>query len=129
MPKLDEQQVRSLLLRTASRDPAAFEQLYRLTAPLLLGVSLRVVGRRELAEEILHDAFVRIWRSAHLFDPLAPSPMAWMVSVVRNRAIDSISTSEVQRTVTDRRNAWATTRPRHPKASSPAGARAMCAIA
>ncbi len=101
MPKLDDAQVRGLLLRTAARDAAAFEQLYRLTAPVLLGISMRVVGRRELAEEVLHDTFVRIWRSAHLFDPLSPSPMAWMASVARHRAIDTISSSEAQRTVAD----------------------------
>ena len=101
MPKLDDQHVRSLLLRTAARDAAAFEQLYRLTAPVLLGIAIRVAGRRELAEEVLHDTFVKIWRSAHLFDPLAPSPMAWMAAVVRHRAIDTIAASDVQRTVTD----------------------------
>ena len=101
MPKLDDQQVRRLLLRTAAREAAAFEQLYRLTAPVLLAIAMRVVGRRELAEEVLHDTFVKIWRSAHLFDPLSPSPMAWMASVARHRAIDTISSSEAQRTVTD----------------------------
>jgi len=101
MPKLDDQHVRNLLLRTAARDPAAFEQLYRLTAPVLLAISIRVVGRRELAEEVLHDTFVKIWRSANLFDPLSPSPMAWMASVARHRAIDTIASSESQRTVID----------------------------
>ena len=101
MPKLDDRQVRSLLLRTAARDPLAFEQLYRLTAPVLLGIAMRVVGRRELAEEVLHDTFVRIWRSANLFDPLSPSAMAWMASIARHRAIDTISSSEAQRTVMD----------------------------
>ena len=71
---LDDQEVKKLLLRTAARDEGsaeAFERLYRLCAPLLLGVAQRVVGRREVAEEVLHDAFAAIWRKAESFDPLA----------------------------------------------------------
>jgi RNA polymerase sigma-70 factor, ECF subfamily len=88
---LDNLEIKRLLLRAASRDEGsaeAFESLYKLTAPLLFGVARRVVGRRELAEEVLHDSFAKIWRSAERFDPLASQPVAWMVAIVRNRAID-----------------------------------------
>ena len=61
---LDDSEIKRLLLQTAARDAQAFEQLYRRTAPLLLGIALRVAGRRELAEEVLHDAFAKIWRAA-----------------------------------------------------------------
>ena len=60
---LDDKEVRRLLLRTAARDEGsaeAFERLYRSCAPLLLGVARRIVGRRELAEEVLHDGFCAI---------------------------------------------------------------------
>jgi len=85
---LDDQAVRRLLLATAARDVAAFEALYRKTAPLLLAVARRIVGRQELAEEVLHDAFIRIWNAAAGFDPSAPKPVAWLVAIARNRAID-----------------------------------------
>ena len=97
---LDDGDVRRLLLSTVSRDAAAFEQLYRKSAPLLLAVALRIVGRRELAEEVLHDAFLKIWHSAGTFDPTAARPVAWMVAIVRNRAIDLVSSPEVARAVT-----------------------------
>jgi DNA-directed RNA polymerase specialized sigma24 family protein len=51
----DEQEIKKLLLLTAARDEGsaeAFERLYKLCAPLLLGVARRVVGRREVAEEV-----------------------------------------------------------------------------
>ena len=97
---LDDQEVRQLLLSTRARDASAFEELYRKTAPLLLAIALRIVGRREVAEEILHDGFLKIWHSAANFDPTAAHPVAWMVTIIRNRAIDLISSAEVARVVT-----------------------------
>jgi len=97
---LDDQAIKALLLRTAARDEGAadaFRRLYELCAPLLLGVAQRIVGRRELAEEVLHDAFAKIWRSVDTFDPLATQPVAWMAAVVRNRAIDVRSSHDVSR--------------------------------
>lgn len=95
---LDDREIKALLLRIAARgDDAAdaFERLYRLSAPLLLGVAKRVVARGELAEEVLHDTFARIWQAAHRFDPLATHPVAWMVAIARNRAIDTRSVHDV----------------------------------
>lgn len=87
-------------MRTAARDEKsadAFKRLYELSAPLLLGVAQRVVQRRELAEEVLHDAFVAIWRRAESFDAFATQPVAWMVAIVRNRALDVQSSHDVAR--------------------------------
>jgi RNA polymerase sigma-70 factor, ECF subfamily len=97
---LDDQAIKALLLRSAARDDGAadaFRRLYELCAPALLGVAQRIVGRRELAEEVLHDAFAKIWRSADSFDPLATRPVAWMAAIVRNRAIDVRSSHDVAR--------------------------------
>lgn len=93
---LDEQEIKRLLLRTAARDVEAFESLYRRCAPLLLGVALRVTRRRELAEEVLHDGFTRIWNAADTFDPLGAS-VGWMTAIVRNRAIDLMQTHDMAR--------------------------------
>lgn len=97
---LDDQEVKKLILRTAVKDEGsaeAFEKLYRICAPLLLGVARRIVGRREVAEEVLHDSFTKIWRSAETFDPLASQPVAWLVAVVRNRAMDVQASHDVSR--------------------------------
>ena len=97
---LDDQEIKRLLLRAGARDEGsaeAFERLYRLCAPLLLGVAQRVVGRREVAEEVLHDALASIWRKSESFDPLANQPVAWMVAIVRNRAIDVRTSHDVSR--------------------------------
>lgn len=97
---LDDHAIRGLLLRAAARDEgsaAAFRRLYEASAPMLLGVALRIVGRRELAEEVLHDAYARIWRAAEGFDPFAAQPVAWMAAIVRHRAIDVRASHDVSR--------------------------------
>ncbi|MGQ0652518.1 MAG: sigma-70 family RNA polymerase sigma factor [Betaproteobacteria bacterium] len=97
---IDSQEIRRLLLRSAARDRGsaeAFERLYALCAPALLGIAQRIVQRRELAEEVLHDAFTAIWRAAERFDPLAPQPFSWMAAIVRNRAIDVRSSADMAR--------------------------------
>lgn len=97
---LDDQAIKAWLLRCAARDEGsaeAFRRLYLACAPLLLGVAQRIVGRRELAEEVLQDGFAKIWRAAETFDPLAAQPVAWMAAIVRNRAIDVRSSHDVSR--------------------------------
>jgi RNA polymerase sigma-70 factor (ECF subfamily) len=97
---LDNQEIKRLLLRAGAHHEGsaeAFERLYKLCAPLLLGVALRVLGRREVAEEVLHDAFTGLWHKASAFDPLATQPVAWMVAIVRNRAIDIRASHDVSR--------------------------------
>lgn len=93
---LDEQEIKRLLLATAARDVDAFARLYKRCAPLLLGVAQRITRRRELAEEVLHDSFTRIWRAADTFDPLG-APVGWLTTIVRNRAIDVMETHDVSR--------------------------------
>jgi RNA polymerase sigma-70 factor (ECF subfamily) len=100
---LDDKQIKSLLLRTAARDEGcaeAFERLYRTCAPLLLGVARRIVLRQELAEEVLQDSFMRIWVAAERFDPIADRPVAWMVAITRNRAIDLCASHDMARVQT-----------------------------
>lgn len=59
----------------------------------MIGVARRILLRQDLAEEAVHDAFVRIWRGAAGFDPRLGSARGWLYAVVRNRAL-SIYRSE-----------------------------------
>ena len=77
-----------LLERAAAGDRAAFARLYDSASPRLFGVISRILPRRELAEEALQDAFVRIWQKASTYDPSLASPIAWMATIAHNRAID-----------------------------------------
>jgi RNA polymerase sigma-70 factor (ECF subfamily) len=79
-----------LLARVAGRDRAAFAAVYRATSAKLWGIIVRILPRRDLAEDVLQDVYVRIWERAGSFDPAKASPITWMASIARNRAIDEV---------------------------------------
>jgi RNA polymerase sigma factor (sigma-70 family) len=78
------------LARCALGDRQAFRQLYEATSPRLLGVIAQLVGRGALAEDLLQDVYVRIWKAAGQYRAGAGSPMAWMAATARYRAIDHL---------------------------------------
>jgi RNA polymerase sigma-70 factor, ECF subfamily len=80
----------ALMTRVASRDRAAFAALYRATQAKLFGVVVRIVLRKDLAGEVLQEAYVRIWEKAANFDLTKGSPLAWMIAIARNRALDEV---------------------------------------
>ncbi|MEJ0094796.1 MAG: sigma-70 family RNA polymerase sigma factor [Methylocella sp.] len=77
-----------LLVAVGSGDRAAFRQLYDQTSPKLFAIILRIIRNRSLAEDILQDVFLRIWRNAGAFSIEAGPPQAWLNSITRNRTID-----------------------------------------
>jgi RNA polymerase sigma factor (sigma-70 family) len=79
-----------MLHACARGDRTALHSLYRATAPQLFGLALRILRRRELAEDVMQDSFVLVWRHAHSFDPGRGSAMAWLAAIVRNRCIDHL---------------------------------------
>ncbi|MGP8122458.1 MAG: sigma-70 family RNA polymerase sigma factor [Xanthobacteraceae bacterium] len=79
-----------LIAAVAKGDEAAFERLYGATRAKLFGVVLRILRRQDLAEEVVQDAYVKIWNGSGQFNPALASPITWMVSIARNRAIDMV---------------------------------------
>ena len=71
------------------RQPA-FQQLYQLTSPQLFAILIRILKRRDLAEEALQDAFISVWRNAASYTAEKGSPMTWLVSICRYRALDML---------------------------------------
>ena len=67
---------------------AALRQLYDLTSAKLYGVALRILGRRDWAEDALQEAYLNIWRVAGDYKVALSPPMAWMGVIVRSRALD-----------------------------------------
>jgi len=84
----DSAELEALLLRCARKDSAALETLYLRVAPRLLAVLLRMLRRRDLAEDVLQDVFVKVWQQAAQYDHLRGRPLAWLISIARYRAID-----------------------------------------
>src|SRR5215467_2428620 len=78
------------LRRCANSDTGAFAELYRSAAPNLFALALRILQKREWAEEALQEGFTKIWRHASDYDPGKGSPLTWMGSIVRNSALDRL---------------------------------------
>ena len=79
-----------LLRRVAARDSAAFAMLYKQTRAKLYGVVARILTKGDLSGEVLQEVFVRIWERAGDYDVDKGSPIAWMATIARNRALDEI---------------------------------------
>jgi RNA polymerase sigma-70 factor (ECF subfamily) len=77
-----------LIERIADRDAAALRALYELTSTTLFAVALRILRRREFAEEALQDAFLNIWKFASDYDVSMSPPLVWMRLIVRSRTLD-----------------------------------------
>ena len=80
----------ALLGQVAGGDRNALAELYARTAPQLLGLVARMLHRRDVAEEVLHDAYLRIWHNAATFSAQRGTAMSWMVAIVRNAALDRL---------------------------------------
>ena len=80
--------------RCALGEREALHALYEREARWLLGVAMRIVRRQELANEILHDAFLQIWQKSSGFDASLGSGRGWIYSIVRYRALDVIRSGE-----------------------------------
>ena len=76
-------------LRACARgEQQALHGLYQQEARYMLCVSLLIVRQRALAEDVLHDAFLNIWRRAGSFDATRGSGKGWIYVVVRHQALD-----------------------------------------
>ena len=82
-----------LLQRIAARDTAALAELYDRHSRLLFGLILRIVRDRGEAEDILQEAFIRVWTRAETYDAQLGGPLPWIVRVARGSARDKISPS------------------------------------
>ncbi len=85
---MEKQDLKNLMKAATRQDRAAFKLLYEATSAKLFSVAIRITKRRELAEEVLQDAYLKIWGEAPYHSADNRSPISWMVAIVRNRAID-----------------------------------------
>ena len=83
-------EIETLIARTALGDRAAFDALYVATSAKLHAVCLSVLKDRPAAEEALQEVYIRIWKSAGSYAVNGLSPMSWLITIARNRAIDRL---------------------------------------
>ena len=83
-----EQPLEPLLADVARGHQPAFAELYARTSPQLFALLLRMLQRRDWAEEALQDCYVRIWQKSESYDPARGAPLAWLMTIARYRALD-----------------------------------------
>ena len=79
-----------LIKRVAGGDQSALTDLYNTTSSLIFGFVLRFLGDGFAAEEILIDVYKQVWHQASRFDSNRGSPLAWLITIARCRAIDRL---------------------------------------
>lgn len=79
--------IEAALKRCAEGDQQGLRAIYDREGPRMLGVATRLIRRRALAEEAVHDALLSIWRHAGRFDPQRGSGLTWIYTILRNRAL------------------------------------------
>jgi RNA polymerase sigma-70 factor, ECF subfamily len=87
---MSSSEIESLIGKIALGDRAAFRSLYAATSAKLFGVCLRVLKNRTDAEDVLQEAYVKIWHNAARYQVSGYSPITWLVAIARNQSIDRL---------------------------------------
>lgn len=77
-----------VLWRVGQEDRSALATLYGLTSAKLFGICLRICGERQAAEDVLQEVYLTVWKRAGGYEPGRASPITWLATIARNRAID-----------------------------------------
>jgi RNA polymerase sigma-70 factor, ECF subfamily len=91
-----------LLVAVAGGDTDAFAALYDRVTPQVLGVALRVLRDRSLAEEVTQEVLVEVWRKATRFDPERGTASGWITTLAHRRAVDRVRSEQASRDRDDR---------------------------
>ena len=84
----DAARLESLILATATGDQVAFRELYMASSSHLFALLLRMLKRRDWAEEALQDCLLKVWRKSETYSPDKGSPSTWLFTIARHRALD-----------------------------------------
>jgi RNA polymerase sigma-70 factor (ECF subfamily) len=88
------------LIREASRgEVGAISCIYDRFAGLLLTMAEKILGDRAMAEDLVHDVFLEVWRHASTFDPARGSVRTWILVRLRSRALDRLRSAKTRREV------------------------------
>ena len=89
--KISEEDLIALLVK---RDMKGMEILYDNYSSALYGVIYRIIGKDEIAEDVLQDAFLKIWNNFSQYDSQKGRLFTWMVNIARNQAIDKVRSKD-----------------------------------
>jgi RNA polymerase sigma-70 factor (ECF subfamily) len=81
----------------AAGDESALAELYDRSGRVVFGLVLRIVGDPAVAEEVSLDVYTQVWRQAAAYDTSRGSPLAWLLTIARTRAIDRLRSGKQER--------------------------------
>ncbi len=85
------------IARLQQQDQTVIGELYDAYSGALYGVVLRIVQSPEIAQQVLQDTFVKVWRNGAAYDTSKGRLFTWLVNIARNTAIDATRTAHFQR--------------------------------
>jgi RNA polymerase sigma-70 factor (ECF subfamily) len=97
MDRTDHQIVQDIV----KGDEAAFAVFYDRHAARVLGMLIRLLGRRDEAEDVLQEAFWQVWRCAERYNPARSSPLVWLILIARSRALDLLRRRKAETALED----------------------------
>jgi len=105
----DPKELENLLRQCAQGRESALADIYRLCAPHLFPMAVRMLRRNDWAEEVMQDCFISIWQNAARYSAGQSAPLTWMSRIVRNRCIDLLRRPDLERPDPDGaiQDAWA----------------------
>ena len=88
--------------RLAAGDRGAFDRLYQRYSPTAYGIAYRLTGQQLLAQDVVHEAFLALWRAPEAYDAARGAFRSFFLSLVHHRAVDTIRREERIRARQDR---------------------------
>lgn len=85
-----EDNYNELLLRCASQDKQAFNELYSAFSPRIYSLLLKILRQDSIAEEVLQESFLKVWNSAASYSPTKGKAFTWVATISRNKALDKL---------------------------------------
>ena len=97
VPSIEDARDRDLVRQIRSGDEEAFRALFRRYGPLAKGLAFKVLRQPSMAEEVVQEAFLALWRDPRSYHEDRGSFRTWLLSTVHHRAVDMVRREEAQR--------------------------------
>jgi len=90
LPEIRKYSEEELIHLLKNRDQVAFSYLYDNYSGALFGIIYKMLEDRQLAEDVLQEAFIKIWNNFPSYDRLKGRLFTWMLNITRNLTIDTV---------------------------------------
>ena len=80
----------ALIVRLVQRDVRALDTLYARYSRPAFSLALKIIGDREVVEEVVQEVFLRLWTRAQTFDPQRGKLLSWLLTITHHRAVDEL---------------------------------------